>query len=411
MIFNKKIFLPWLWVGVCSIGIFLTIPIARWIQEFVSNKWGRELFAYFVLVVLAAGVITLLYFLIFKLKIRTQSKYIWLFLIAAIYIYCTIKLWNSPEEAVHFLEYGLLGFFLFKALSLHIKDKSIYFTATLLALLVGTFDEIIQWIIPQRCWDFLDVGLNALSGGLFQLAIFKIIHPNIISEKFNIRSLRIFTSIFALCLIILALCASNTTQKVAYYTKRIPFLYFLQKEEPMSEFGYKYKDSDIGIFYSRLNPKKLEQTDEQKGEEYAQILNESVNKKYQQFIREYSPITNPFMHELRVHIFRRDQYFKKGNNSKNEEKKKALYFIAYKENLILKKYYTNSIKNSKYLWSEEKLSKIEGFIDKDKAYISPVSANLITAFSENTMWLSTFSVLALLMIINLFFSLKKSYNN
>ncbi|GAF92152.1 unnamed protein product, partial [marine sediment metagenome] len=97
----------------------------------------------------------------------------------------------------------------------------------------------------------------------------------------------------------------------------MPWLSSLKKEEPMSEFGYKHEDPEIGVFYSRLNPEDLRKTDNAKGEEYAQILNQSVNKDYQQFIREYTPITDPFMHELRVHIFRRDRHFKKANKSSN----------------------------------------------------------------------------------------------
>ncbi len=78
-------------------------------------------------------------------------------------------------------------------------------------------------------------------------------------------------SFFASYLIILGLCASNTPRRVASYTRRIPWLSFLQKEEPMSEFGYKYKDPEIGVFYSRLSPKSLQKTDNLKGEQYALI--------------------------------------------------------------------------------------------------------------------------------------------
>ncbi len=67
---------------------------------------------------------------------------------AGLYIFFMSKLWKAPEEAVHFLEYGLLGFFLFKALIYHTRDKSIYVTATFFALFVGTIDEILQWMIP-----------------------------------------------------------------------------------------------------------------------------------------------------------------------------------------------------------------------------------------------------------------------
>ena len=375
--------------------------MARRIQRFVYNNWGREVFGYFVLVVLFIASISLFYYLIFKLKIRAPPNYIWLFIVAGLYIYFTLKLWKSPEEASHFLEYGLLGFFLFKSLSHQVRDKSIYFTATLFALLIGTFDEILQWITPQRYWDFRDVGLNCLSGGLFQLAIWKAVRPKIIYGKFNVKSLKIFTSIFASCLIILGLCASNTPKRVYSYTKQIPWLSFLQKEEAMSEFGYKYNDSEIGVFYSRLSLRRLQKTDKQWGKKYAQVLNESVDKDYEQFLKEYSPITDPFMHELRVHIFRRDTYLKKGKSASKLSEKKEFYLIAYKENLILEKYFSHSIEKSVYRWNEDIFQESEELIDKSKPYESPVSANLFTSFSEKTVWISILALISFFVLVNL----------
>ena len=401
---HKKIFISWLWVCLCSLAIFLTVPIARRIQGFVYNNWGREVFGYFVLVALAIGFASLLYYLVFKLKIRNPSNYIWLIIISGLYIYFTLKLWEIPEEAIHFLEYGLLGFFLFRALRYNIKDKSIYITATFLVLIIGIFDEILQWIIPQRYWDFRDAGLNGLSGGLFQLTIWKVLKPKTILEKISYKSLRIFTSIFAACLILLGLCASNTPKRVASYTKRIPFLSFLQKEEPMSEFGYKYKDPEIGVFYSRLSPVKLESINKKKGKEYAQILTASFKINYEQFIKEYNPISDPFMHELRVHLFRRDTYLEKGKSAANLGEKREFYFIAYKENLILEKYFYNSINKSVYQWNEDINHTLGVSIDKNRTYESPVSANLFTSFSEKTMWSSIIVIISIFLLINFILS-------
>lgn len=396
-----------MWVVFCSIAIFLTVPVARTIQTYVTKNLGKNAFIYFVLSVLAIAFISLLYFLIFRLKIVSASNYVWLFVLTGIYTYFILKLIKAPAEAIHFLEYGLLGFFLFRALTNHIKDNSIYFTATLFALIIGTFDETFQWITPGRFWSFHDVGLNTLSGGLFQVALWKVIKPKIISEKIRSESMKIFSSIFGVSLIVLGLCASNTPKRVEYYTKLMPWLSSLTKEEPMSEFGYKYEDPEIGVFYSRLNPVDLLKTDNAKGEEYAQILNQSVNKNYQQFIREYNPITGPFMHELRVHIFRRDRHFKKANKSSNPKEKKEFYLIAYKENLILKKYFTKSIKNSVYLWDKAKIEKLKGLIDINKSYKSPVSANIFTAFSEKVMWIGIFVIISLLVLINLILPVEK----
>jgi len=401
--FNKKVFISWLWVALCSITIFVTIPVARTIQRFISNNWGRISFIYFVLFILALGFLGLFYLLFFRLRVRSASNYIWLFIVGGLYTYFTLKLWKIPEEAIHFLEYGLLGFFLFKALTHNIRNKSIYFAATLFALFIGTFDEIFQWIIPNRVWNFRDVGLNVLSGGLFQLAIWKVVRPKIISEKINANSLKIFSSVLASCLILLGLCASNTSQRVAFYTKRIPSLSFLQKEEPMGDFGYKYKDPKIGTFYSRLSPNRLQDTDRENGKEYAQILNNSINKKYKEFIEKYNPITNPFLHEFRVHAFRRDYYFKRGNKASDLKKKEEFYFIAYKENLILKRYFTQTLKNSIYKWRDKETKKAKALIDADKLYKSPVSSNLFTSFSEKTMWISILVLISFLVVINLTF--------
>jgi len=307
------------------------------------------------------------------------------------------------------LEYGLLGFFLFKALNYNVKDKSIYITATLFALLIGTFDEIFQWIVPDRKWDFRDVGLNGLSGGLFQLAIWKVVRPDFIKGMINIKSLRIFTAIFSCCLIILGLCASNTPSRVYSYTKQISFLAFLQKEEPMGEFGYKYKDPEIGIFYSRLSLRELQKTDEKKSKEYARILNESLKMKYTHFLQKYNPGFNAFLYEARIHIFRRDKYFNDGNEETNHNKKREFYFVSYKENLILQKYFTETVKNSVYWWGEDKIKKVEELIDENRSYESPVSANLFTVFSEKSMWMGIFLLLCFLLIINIIFhKLKKS---
>ena len=136
----RKIALSWLWVFLCALAIFFTVPLARTIQDFVTTHAGRSFFGYSVLFAAVFTFFVLGYILYFHLKIRRYSNYVWLVLISAIYIYFTLKLWANPEEAIHFIEYGLLGFFLFRALRHHIDDASIYLAAFLMGTLFGTFD-------------------------------------------------------------------------------------------------------------------------------------------------------------------------------------------------------------------------------------------------------------------------------
>ncbi len=323
---NPKFF-AWLWAALCTLTIFLIVPLARTIQSFVQARWGRSLFGYAVLVVAGVTFLTLICFLYFRLKIRSPSNYIWLTIITGIYIYFTLKLWKVPVEAIHFLEYGLLGFFLFRAFRFTIKDKSIYLSAFLFGSVVGIFDEIIQWMVPLRYWDIRDVGLNSLSIALFQIALWKGIAPEIISQKINPKSVRILSILLGMNLVLLGLCLSNTPKRVSSYTKLFPALSFLEKEEPMSGFKQKHRDPEVGNFYSRLSLEELVKEDRENSDKNAQILEDTKNKDYGEFLRNFPGSIFPFLHELRVHLFRRDKKFDEALNAARAEEKRGDIFI------------------------------------------------------------------------------------
>jgi hypothetical protein len=116
------------------------------------------------------------------------------------------------------------------------------------------------------------------------------------------------------------------------------------------------------------------------------------------------------MHELRVHIFRRDEYFNKGKSTSNLNEKKELYLIAYKENLILESYFSHSIEKSVYRWNKEIFKELEAFAEKSRPYESPVSANLFTSFSEKSAWVSIFAIIFFLVLTNLILPLIKKQN-
>ncbi len=390
-----------MWVVLYSVIIFLTVPVARKLQEFVAGRIGKNAFIYFVLSVVGLGFLSLVFFLIVRLRIHSPSRYIWLLVLAGFYSYFILYRVKSPAEAIHFLEYGLLGFFLFRALKYQTKDISIFFTATLFSTLIGTVDEIIQWITPRRFWSFHDVWLNTLSGGLFLLGLWTVVKPTGIFNTMNSKSIRVFSYTFIICILLLGLCASNTPHRVAYYTNLMPELSFLLKEESMSEYGYKIKDPEIGVFFSRLSLNELEEADKIKGTEYAQIINDTRKIKYDKFLEKYNPLSNPFLHELRIHVYRRNKYFNSSRENSKLDEKIEFLFIAYKENLILEKYFGNTINASVYGWDEKKIHEVESQIIKSKFYKSPVSAHLFTSFTERTVWIFIVSLVFLFVIVNL----------
>jgi hypothetical protein len=396
----RQTLLSWLWVFLCALAIFFTVPLARKIQNFVTTHIGRSFFGYVVLFAAAITFLALGYFLYFRLKIRRLSNYVWLGLISAFYVYFTLKLWANPEEAIHFIQYGLLGFFLFRALHHHIDDNGIYLAGFLLGTLIGTFDEILQWIVPGRYFDLRDVGLNALSSALFQILLWKGIRPKLRHDKIQSKSLRIISVLFAANLLLLGLCLSNTPQRVKKYTKVLPFLSGLEKQEAMSERKFKHKDTNIGIFYSRLTLEELKDIDTNRWKEFGDILRNWQNKDYAEYLRIFPGSVSPFLHEIRVHIFRRDKRLERAQSSGDEDIQRENFLIAHKENLILEKHFGQTLKNSPYSWDESQRKEILTKIDPKTHYESPVSRGIWATVDERATWITISIILIVLAIIN-----------
>jgi hypothetical protein len=397
-----KIALSWLWVFLCALAIFFTVPLARTIQNFVTTHAGRSFFGYSVLFAAAGTFFVLGYILYFRLKIRRYSNYVWLVMISAIYVYFTLKLWANPEEAIHFIEYGILGFFLFRALRHHIDDNSIYLAAFLMGTLVGTFDEILQWIVPGRYFDLRDVGLNALSSALFQILLWKGVRLKLPSDKIQAQPIRVISGLLAANLILLGLCLSNTPQRVKKYTQVFPFLSGLRSQEAMSEFKFKHKDPEIGIFYSRLTLEELVSIDRSKADEFGDLLRVWQNKDYAEYLRIFPGSVAPFLHEIRVHIFRRDKRLERAQSSDDEAVRRENFLIAYKENLILEKYFGLTLERSPYNWDVSQKRKLLKKIDPKTPYESPVSRGVWATVNEGLTWTIIVAILALLFFVNLY---------
>jgi hypothetical protein len=404
---NFRFLAAWLWVGLVCLAIFLVVPLARIIQNFVAARWGRSVFGFFVLASVGAFFLAVFWVLFFRLRIHRASNYIWLTLVAGLYVYFTLKLWRAPEEAVHFLEYGLLGFCLFRALSFSIRDRSVYLTAFFIGTLVGTFDEFLQWLTPGRYWDFRDVGLNALATGLFLIAVRKGVNPPVAPGRSPARSVRRVSALLAVQIVVLGLCASNTPARIAALVRRFPSLGFLLREEPMYEFTKKHTDPEIGVFYSRLSLEGLAAEDLARSDEWAGVLRDWRDKGYSDFLDHHSPLIHPFVYEMRVHLFRRDRQLEEARAAKTERARRSALFVAFKENRILEKYFGRALEKSGYRWNPDQRAEIESAIDINKHYRSPVSAGLFQV-KEKTLWAGILVSLVALASANLVYARKRT---
>jgi len=386
-----------------AILIFFTIPLARTIQKFFVIHFGESFFGYLVLsaIVVALGV-SILWIRRFTTLKLSMVNYLWLIGIAGVYIYYTVDLWERPIEAIHFLEYSVLSYFAYKALRHHVNDRTIYLSALMIVLFIGTLDEVIQWMVPDRYWDVRDVWFNFLSGLLLQLAIFRGIRPRGITLRLDPISIRILSISVVLCAVLLGLCASNTPTRIAHYSSKISSLSFLASNHTMmSEYGFLYKDPDIGTFYSRYGKQRLLDVDDQKHGEYSEILNRWGSKDYEKFLSQFNPISNAFLHEMRVHLFRRDTYLSRAQAEKRPVKRKAYFTIAYKENLILEKYFGKTLGQTVYYWDQNTRDTVKSESDPAADYQSPVSSNLFTSFTEKQLWSLVGGIACALLLVNI----------
>jgi hypothetical protein len=367
-----------------TVAIFVTIPLARTIQRCVAQNWGSQIFTYAVLGVITAGLVAGLICISRGRSLLFRDSF-WLMAVAIIFSGYTLKLGQgSPEEAVHFVQYGILGILLFRALSHRVHDPAIYLAAAIMGGIIGMVDEIIQWLTPERYWGLKDIWLNLFAVILVQIAIAWGIRPGFLGRKTGRANLRLVCRLAIAAVALFDLCLLNTPARIAWYAERVPGLAFLKKNESMLEYGVLYEDPEIGVFRSRLSPAELEASDRGRAEEAAAILDRFRSRKdYWTFLRIYSPVSDPFLHEARVHLFSRDRHYETSSEFRERpEEYKHRLTVAFRENHILEKYFSRTLHHSSYVWGHEERSLSSRYLDRDKVYNSRVSSQLVTRFSE-----------------------------
>jgi VanZ family protein len=83
--------------------------------------------------------------------------------VAAVY---GLVIWpmESPEEKLHFLEYGVVALLASAGSPVAWSRSRRFIGAALFTLAAGWLDEGIQALLPTRYYDLRDVGFNALAG-------------------------------------------------------------------------------------------------------------------------------------------------------------------------------------------------------------------------------------------------------
>jgi hypothetical protein len=391
---KEKEWVSWTAVVLWSLLIFGLVPVARAIEALVAKVSGPKIYTFAVIAMVVLGAAAMGVYQARQTRIERAGLF-WLLLVASIYVLYTIKLRAARIEALHFILYGVLGLLMFRALTHRVRDLGIYLAAAVLGAIVGTLDEALQWITPKRSWGLQDIWIDFVGIALMQVAIALGLRPTIISTSLSAASIRLVSRLTAVALVLLGLSALNTPPRIAWYSSQIPFLAFLKTNESvMLEYGYRYHEPETGVFRSRLTLEEVRRADHERAEEGSRILAQYQDReRYREFLELYTPVSDPFLHEARVHLFRRDRFLEWAEGTgetgpetyalpAHEDEFREQMTVAYRENQILERYFAGVLRASGLAWSADTLARVRAQVLPDYEYDSWVSRAVITEIGE-----------------------------
>lgn len=391
----------WLWVGWWVLIIYVTVPLARLIQQWVAEHADPMLFFWFVIGWVVLGVAASAAFLARQPDRPPLRAWLVLAAVAGAYAGFSWQLRGNPEEAVHFVQYGVLGALVFRALTHRVRDPSIYVLAALVTALFGMLDEGLQWIVPRRFFDFRDIGINVLAGILMQVALAFGLRPAYIRRVFVPRGWRLACRM-AIALLILLLAYLSNTSRMQSSLARL-FDGYRPPDEVMVEYGYRIDLPEQGLtFFSRLPLDEVQAQDRARWHEVVPALNEHWREdRYIDFLKRYPSFVDPFLHELRIHQFRRDRYrFHAFSAPHLSDERRENATVSVREDQILRFLYPNIYANALLGWPAQELDHMTSLADLGEPYVSAVSAGIITSMSQTTARALVLTAIALVLLLD-----------
>jgi hypothetical protein len=394
---------PWVAVIVWIALIYASIPFVRRVREAFTARWPAELIGYAVIVCLiGTAAVTFAYLRRRKVHIRFADL-AWLGVLTAVAVRWAYRLMGQPEEAVHLLEYGILAVLLYRALADRIPDPTVYVAAILIGFLIGTVDEFIQWLVPGRFWDFRDIVLNGGAVTLAQIAIWRLDKRPV--KAVSRSSLRLLCRLAAIEVLLLTLCMAVTPQRLARLAEHLPLPQRLATgTDAICEYGYRHVVDERTVFRSRLSADELARSDQDRASEVAVELDASRGKGGLSEISA-SPVDHPFAYEIRIHLFARNRNLNRARGLAAESSDHGRFMTtAWRQNLILEKYFGNTLEQSSFRWKPRLRERVEAAQDPAAYFVSRAAAHLITGVSEGRLRILMLALLATLIACDLQFA-------
>ena len=388
----------WLAVSVWIAVIYTAIPFVRALREWFVGRWHEAVIAWAVAAVLVTAAALAAATARRAPKLRPGGL-LWIAGVTAILLLWTYHLRHRPEEAVHLLQYGVLAVLLHRALRPTFPDATVYLAGAVAGALVGTVDEVIQWLTPERFWDWRDVVINAGAGALVQLALWRALPPR--PTPPSTRSLRLVLRLAMAQLVLLGLCLANTPARVAQWAGALGLPHLTSSVNPMAEYGHRHETPGLGAFNSRLGLAELEAEDRSRAAEVATVLDASRDS-YGRFLDSWPVSEDPFTFEARVHLFSRDRNLAEARERGfGDAAARRAATVAWFENELLERHFGRTLAASSYPWSPEQRARVEAAREPGRRPVSAAGSHLITVASEGLLRALLVAALALLAVADL----------
>ncbi len=157
-------------LAVYLVAIYATLGVVRTITNVLRDRGILRVSVVIAFAIAAALILWLIF--------RDAQRRSWRMLLALGAVTCVyaavIYPMQSPEEKIHFIEYGGVALLAYASTSSHWTRARRFVACALFVAAAGWIDEGIQALLPSRVYDLRDVAFNAAAGlmALAAIAIF-----------------------------------------------------------------------------------------------------------------------------------------------------------------------------------------------------------------------------------------------